>query len=60
MRKDIKLVAGQNLRYVGKGFPGYIKGQPYMVFVAYHSVHEVLVKYNDADVIVNKYHTAPL
>jgi hypothetical protein len=60
MKKEVKLKPGQNLRYTGKGFPGYVKGQPYMVFVAYHEIHEALVKYNDQTVIVNKFHTEPI
>lgn len=60
MKKEIKFIPGQNLRYMGKGFPGFVKGQPYMVFVAYHQGHEVLVKYNESNIMVSKYHLEPL
>jgi hypothetical protein len=56
MKKETKLTPGQNVRYIGRGFPGFVKGQPYMVFVDYHQGHEVLVKYNDANIVVSKYH----
>ncbi len=56
MKKDIKFLPGQSVRYVGKGFPGYIKGQPYMEFIAHTGVHQVLVKYNSTTVEVSKYH----
>ncbi|WP_207532639.1 hypothetical protein [Desertivirga arenae] len=60
IKAEKKLIPGQNLRYVGKGFPGFKKGQPYMIFVEYKGIHQVLVKYNDLNVIVNKYHTEAL
>jgi hypothetical protein len=56
----MKLLPGQNLRYTGRGFAGYVKGQPYMVFIAPHSVHQILVNYNGADTIVDKYLTDPV
>jgi hypothetical protein len=52
--KEIKLTAGQNLRYIGKGFPGFIKGLPYMTFVKNHNSSQYLVNYNEIRVIVNK------
>jgi len=42
--KFTKLSPGQNIRYVGKGFPGFIKGLPYMTFVSYHNSSHCLVK----------------
>ena len=53
----MQLLAGQNLRYTGRGFPGYVKGQPYMVFIAGHSNYQILVEYNGANIIVDKYLT---
>ncbi len=53
----MKLSAGQNLRYTGRGFAGYVKGQPYMVFIAPHSVYQIRVNYNGADMVVDKYLT---
>jgi hypothetical protein len=54
INKEIELKAGQNLRYHGKGFKGYIKGLPYMIFVAYHGITKVRVKYNNTNVIVSR------
>jgi len=51
---EIKLSTGQNLRYVGKGFPGFVKGQPYMTFISHHNAYQYLAKYNDVSIIVNK------
>lgn len=56
----VKFLPGQNLRYCGKGFAGFIKGQPYMVFIAYYREHDALVGYNGANVIVNRYHIDPV
>lgn len=53
IRRDVKLVPGQHLRYLGKGFPGYMNGQPYMVFVAYHTPSQYLVQYNGLRVVIN-------
>jgi len=52
--KEIKLLAGQNLRYIGKGFPGFVKGSPYMTFVAHHNSSQCIVNYNDIHVVINK------
>jgi len=52
--KEIKLLPGQHLRYVGKGFPGFIEGLPYMTFVSYHNSSQCLVNYNEIRVIVNR------
>ncbi|WP_207532457.1 hypothetical protein [Desertivirga arenae] len=60
IKREKKLVPGQNLRYSGKGFPGFKKEQPYMVFVDYKGVHQLVVTYNDMEVVVNKYHTEPI
>lgn len=60
IRKNIKLSAGQNLRYTGKSFAGYVKGQPYMVFIAPHNVYQIVVNYNGATMIVDKYLTDPV
>jgi len=49
--------SGQNLRYTGKAFPGFIKGLPYMVFVAPHSAYQILVSYNGHQLVVEKYFT---
>jgi len=57
IRKNLKLSAGQNLRYTGRGFAGYVKGQPYMVYIAPHSVYQILVNYNGTDMIIDKYLT---
>jgi hypothetical protein len=60
MRKNMQLLAGQNLRYTGKGFSGYVKGQPYMVFIASHNIYQILVSYNGINMVVDKYHTDPV
>jgi len=52
-----ELSPGQNLRYSGKGFPGYIEGQPYMVFERYADREKIIVRYNDTKVVVNKRYT---
>ncbi|MFB9841607.1 hypothetical protein [Mucilaginibacter ginsenosidivorans] len=57
IRKNMKLAEGQNLRYTGKGFSGYIKGQPYMIYIATHSIYQIQVKYNGVDMVVDKYFT---
>lgn len=56
-KKKFKLVPGQNLRYTGRFFPGYIKGQPYMVFIAMHSFRQVRVNYNGEEMVVDTYFT---
>ena len=54
---EIEFTPGQNLRYSGKGFDGYIKGQPYMVFERYVDGQRIIVRYNSASVEVNKRYT---
>lgn len=54
MIEDVKLQPGQNLRYSGKGFPGYIPGLPYMVFVASLNNHRIAVKYNGINVCISR------
>jgi len=54
MKKKTTILAGQNVRYIGRGFPGYVKGQPYMIFIAYQGIYEVLVRYNNTDIKVSK------
>lgn len=54
--KEIKLEAGQNLRYTGKGFPGFVKGLPYMRFMKHHNSSQYLVNYNEILLIVNSRH----
>jgi hypothetical protein len=54
--KETKLVAGQNLRYTGKAFPGFVKELPYMTFISHHNLSQYLVKYNESQIIVNKRH----
>ena len=56
----MKLLAGQNLRNTGRGFAGYVKGQPYMIFKATHSAYQILVNYNGVDMVVDKYLTDPI
>ncbi len=56
MIDDVELQPGQNLRYHGKGFPGYVKGQPYMVFESYLNTYKIAVRYNNAKVMVDKRH----
>jgi hypothetical protein len=57
--KEIKLSAGQNLRYLGKGFPGFVKGLPYMTFISHHNTTQYLVNYSGIPVIVNKRFAIP-
>ncbi len=49
-----KLSPGQNLRYIGKGFTGYVEGQPYMVFEGYAAGGKIMVRYNNASILINK------
>lgn len=56
IKNKLKFSAGQNVRYTGKGFTGFIKKQPYMLFIAYYHDNEAMVKYNGANVIVNTSH----
>lgn len=53
MYKELKLTAGQNLRYTGKTFPGFNKDLPYMTFVAYHNTSQCIVEYNQVQMIIN-------
>jgi hypothetical protein len=54
MKQKSTILPGQNIRYIGRGFRGYVKGQPYMIFIAYHGIYEVLVRYNNADIKISK------
>lgn len=54
--EKIELSPGQNLRYSGKGFPGYIKGQPYMVFESYLDNRKIVARYNHSKVLVDIRH----
>ena len=60
IKKHLQLIMGQNLRYTGKIFPGFIKGLPYMVFVSNYSAYQVMVNYNGLDTIVEKYFLEPV
>ncbi|HZY35603.1 MAG TPA: hypothetical protein VFE53_03080 [Mucilaginibacter sp.] len=60
MITEIELQPGQNLRYTGNGFPGYIKGQPYMVFQGHLNKQKIIVSYNDRKVLVNKRNISPV
>ncbi|MBC8052634.1 MAG: hypothetical protein H7Y13_06180 [Sphingobacteriaceae bacterium] len=55
--KKKKLTAGQDIRFIGKGFPGFVKGQRYMVFLSYQNNLEILAKYNNTEVTVFEYLT---
>jgi hypothetical protein len=57
--KEIKLISGQNLRYLGKGFPGYVNGLPYMTFISHHNATQYLVNYSGIPIIVNKRFAIP-
>jgi len=60
MDKKIKLTVGQNLRYTGKIFPGYIKGLPYMTFIAYHSSAQSLVNYSGMRILISTCHAVAI
>ena len=60
MYKEKELVAGQTLRYTGKGFPGFVKGLPYMTFISHHNSYQYLASYNNVPVIVNKRYAIPV
>jgi hypothetical protein len=49
------MVKGQNLRYIGRPFPGYIADTNYMTFLSDHSVFEIKVLYNNTEMIINKF-----
>jgi hypothetical protein len=49
------MVKGQNLRYIGRPFPGYLPDSPYMTFINDHSVYEITVLYNNNEMIVNRF-----
>lgn len=51
------MLTGQNIRFVGKDFPGFVRGQRYMIFMAYQNELEILVKYNGTEVTVFEYLT---
>ncbi len=48
------MVAGQNLRYIGRSFPGYKPEEPYMTFIKDFSIYEITVLYNNAELVINK------
>jgi hypothetical protein len=48
------MVAGQNLRYIGRPFPGYKAEEPYMTFIKDHNVYEITVLYNNAELVINR------
>lgn len=60
MKRTIKLVKGQNLRYIGRPFPGYIAETNYMTFLNDHSVFEINVLYNNKEMIINRFDTKPI
>lgn len=60
LRRDFKPVVGQNLRYIGRPFPGFVKGQPYMTFVQTHEENRYLVRYNEKNIVVHKFDTEPV
>ena len=60
IHKEIKLSPGQTLRYVGKDFPGFVKGLPYMTFISHHNSYQYLASYNNAHVVVNKRYAIPV
>ncbi len=49
-----KMFCGQNIRYVGKSFPGFIRNQPYMTFLAYQNGPEIRATYNGTEVTVSE------
>ena len=51
------MIAGQSIRFVGKEFPGFIRGQRYMVFLSYVNNLEIKANYNGAEVTVFEYLT---
>lgn len=55
--KKKKMLAGQHIRHVGKGFPGFIKGQRYMVFVSYQDNLQIKAMYNGTEITVFEYLT---
>jgi hypothetical protein len=55
--KKKKMIAGQSIRFVGKEFPGFIRGQRYMVFLSYVNNLEIKANYNGAEVTVFEYLT---
>lgn len=55
--KKKKMLPGQNIRYLGKGFPGFIQGQPYMSFLAYQDELQISAVYNGIEVKVPEIHT---
>lgn len=55
--KNLQVLPGQNLRYTGRFFPGFVKGLPYMVFIGSHSIYQIRVTYNGLEIIVDKFLT---
>ncbi|EHQ28962.1 hypothetical protein [Mucilaginibacter paludis] len=55
MKRSVKLIKGQNLRYIGRPFPGYSSNAPYMTFVDDHNVYEITVMYNHTEMIINRF-----
>ncbi len=49
-----KLLAGQSLRFIGRAFKGFVKEQPYMVFVARLSANQILVTYKGEKLSVSR------
>ncbi len=59
-QKETVLAPGQNIRYSGRDFPGYVRGQPYMVFIGYQNHRQARVNYNGKTTIVSRYDIMPL
>lgn len=60
MKRTIKLIKGQNLRYIGRPFPGYIADANYMTFIEDHNVFEIKVLYNNTEMIINRFDIKPI
>jgi hypothetical protein len=60
VKRTIKLVKGQNLRYIGRPFPGYTADTPYMTFLNDHSVFEINVLYLEKEMIINRFDIKPM
>jgi hypothetical protein len=60
MKRTTKLVKGQNLRYIGRPFPGYTAESPYMTFISEQSAFEIKVIYNEKEMQINRFDTKPV
>ena len=49
------MIKGQDLRYIGRPFPGFNATAPFVTFVNELSVHEITILYNDIERVISRF-----